>query len=51
LHQILEYSQSGNDQTQSDLQLNNADNIVNNNVEDGVFEVDKIFRKKYVNGK
>ena len=25
--------------------------MANNNVEDGVFEVDKIFRKKYVNGK
>jgi hypothetical protein len=34
-----------------DVQLNNTDNIVNNNVEDGVFEVEKILRKKYINGK
>ena len=47
----IEYGQHGNDQTQNDVQLNNTDNIVNNNVEDGVFEVEEIFRKKYVNGK
>ena len=47
----IEYEQHGNDQTQNDVQLNNTDNIVNNNVEDGVFEVEKILRKKYTNGK
>ena len=47
----IEYGQHGNDQTQNDVQLNNADNIVNNNDEDGVFEVEKILRKKYINGK
>ena len=36
----IEYGQHGNDQTQNDVQLNNTDNIVNNNVEDGVFEVE-----------
>jgi hypothetical protein len=35
----IEYRQHGNDQTQNDVQLNNTDNIVNNNDEDGVFEV------------
>jgi hypothetical protein len=47
----IEYGQHGNDQTQNDVQLNNTDNIVNNNVEDGVFEVEKILRKKNINGK
>jgi hypothetical protein len=47
----IEYEQHGNDQTQNDVQLNNTDNIVNNNVEDEVFEVEKIVRKKYTNGK
>jgi hypothetical protein len=36
----IEYGQPGNDQTQNDVQLNNTDNMVNNNVEDGVFEVE-----------
>jgi hypothetical protein len=31
--------------------MNNTDNMVNNNVEDGVFEVEKILRKKCINGK
>jgi hypothetical protein len=47
----IEYSQPGNGQTQNDVQLNNTDNIVNNNVDDEVFEVEKILRKKYINGK
>jgi hypothetical protein len=38
----IEYGQPGNDQTQKDVQLNNTDNIVNNNVDDEVFEVEKI---------
>jgi hypothetical protein len=41
--------QHGNDQTQNDVQLNNTDNIVNNNDEDGVFEIEKILRKTYIN--
>jgi hypothetical protein len=36
----IEYSQPGNGQTQNDVQLNNTDNIVNNNVDDEVFEVE-----------
>jgi hypothetical protein len=47
----IEYGQHGNDQIQNDVQLNNTDNIVNNNVDDEVFEVEKILRKKYINGK
>ena len=47
----IEYSQPGNGQTQNDVQLNHTDNIVNNNVDDEVFEVEKILRTKYINGK
>jgi hypothetical protein len=47
----IEYGQHGNDQTQNDVQLSNTDNIVNNNDEDGVFEIEKILRKTYINGK